>query len=173
MSTTTSTTLHTTVDSPIGPLLLLADDAAGERGALRGLYMQAGPRPKRIDPRWRAAPEAFDDVRVQLGEYFAGTRAAFDLPLAPAGSPFQLAVWEQLRAIPYGETRTYGELAVRLGQPTAARAVGLANGDNPISVIVPCHRVIGADGSLTGFGGGLERKRILLDLEAGRQTLGV
>jgi len=170
MSTTTSTTLHTTVDSPIGPLLLLADD---EGGPLRGLYMQAGLRPKRIDPRWRAAPEAFDDVRVQLGEYFAGTREAFDLPLAPVGSPFQLAVWAQLRAIPYGETRTYGELAVRLGQPTAARAVGLANGDNPISVIVPCHRVIGADGSLTGFGGGLERKRILLDLEAGRQTLGL
>jgi len=182
MSATTSITLHTTIDSPIGPLLLLADDEGGAAGGpgggdragpLRGLYMQAGPRPKRIDPRWRAASGAFDEVRAQLDAYFAGTREAFDLPLAPAGTSFQLAVWAQLRAIPFGETRTYGELAVRLGQPTAARAVGLANGDNPIAVIVPCHRVIGADGSLTGFGGGLERKRILLDLEAGRQTLGL
>jgi len=161
--------LHTTVDSPIGRLLLLAD----ADGALCGLLMQDGPRPKRLDPRWREDPGAFAAVRVQLDAYFAGERETFDVPLALAGSPFQLAVWEQLRTIPYGETRTYGELATRLGQPSAARAVGLANGDNPVAVIVPCHRVIGADGSLTGFGGGLERKRILLDLEAGRQSLPV
>jgi methylated-DNA-[protein]-cysteine S-methyltransferase len=112
-----------------------------------------------------------DEARRQLEAYFAGELRDFDLPLAPEGSEFQLRVWEQLRAIPYGETISYGELARRVGDPAAARAVGLANGRNPLPVIVPCHRVIGADGSLTGFGGGLERKRRLLELEAGVASL--
>lgn len=159
--------LHTTVDSPIGALLLLAD----AEGVLCGLFMQDGRRPRRLDSRWRTEPGAFTAVCTQLDEYFTGRRRSFDLPLALHGTPFQRAVWEQLREIPYGETRSYGELVRRLGQPNAARAVGLANGDNPVAVIVPCHRVIGADGSLTGFGGGIERKRILLDLEAAQQTL--
>ena len=153
---------YTTTPSPIGDLLLV-----GDADALSGLYMQAGPRPKPIDPAWERDDTAFDDAIDQLDAYFAGERTAFDLPLAPAGTPFQLRVWDELRRIPYGTTTSYGELAARLGQPTASRAVGLANGRNPISVVVPCHRVIGANGSLTGFGGGTERKRLLLDLEAG------
>lgn len=104
-------------------------------------------------------------VVTQLGEYFAGHRVDFDLPLVPAGTPFQQKVWMALRDIPYGRTMSYGEIALELGQPTASRAVGLANGRNPLAVIVPCHRVIGSNGSLTGFGGGLERKRWLLDHE--------
>jgi methylated-DNA-[protein]-cysteine S-methyltransferase len=105
-------------------------------------------------------------VRAQLAEYFAGRRRDFDLPLAPAGTPFQQRVWQALRAIPYGRTESYGALAARLGQPGAGRAVGLANGQNPIAIVIPCHRVIGAGGALTGYGGGLERKRWLLALEA-------
>ena len=152
----------TTISSPIGDLLLVGDGAA-----LTGLYMQDGPRPKPLDPAWVEDPAAFGTVERQLGEYFAGERTAFDLDLAPAGTAFQLRVWAALREIPYGTTTSYGELAARLGSPSASRAVGLANGRNPISVIVPCHRVVGADGSLTGFGGGVERKRTLLDLERG------
>jgi methylated-DNA-[protein]-cysteine S-methyltransferase len=121
----------------------------------------------RIDPRWERRDDAFADTRRQLAEYFAGERRAFDLPLSLDGNEFELRVWSALRDIDYGETASYGEIAARIGAPTAARAVGLANGRNPIAVIVPCHRVIGADGSLTGYGGGLERKRLLLDLEAG------
>ncbi|HYM67200.1 MAG TPA: methylated-DNA--[protein]-cysteine S-methyltransferase, partial [Patescibacteria group bacterium] len=102
----------------------------------------------------------------QLGEYFAGRRTDFDVPLEMEGTPFQLRVWEALREIGYGETISYGELARRIGNPSASRAVGMANGCNPIAVIVPCHRVIGANGTLTGYGGGVERKRLLLDLEA-------
>src|SRR4051794_35862789 len=162
------TTFYATVDSPIGELLLVSD---GE--ALCGLSMQGGRRPLRIDPAWSAAREPFEAVTRQLGEYFAGERTAFDLPLQPHGTDFQRAGWAALRAIPYGETRSYGEIARAVGRPDAVRAVGAANGSNPIAVIVPCHRVIGADGSLTGFGGGLERKRILLDLEQGRVALPV
>jgi methylated-DNA-[protein]-cysteine S-methyltransferase len=152
--------VYTTVDSPIGELLLTGD---GE--ALHGLYMQSGRR-KRIDPDWKRADEPFAAVAEQLAEYFAGERREFDVPLVLNGPPFQCQAWHALREIPYGETVSYGEQARRIGQPDAARAVGAANGQNPIAVIVPCHRVIGADGSLTGFGGGLERKRLLLDLEA-------
>jgi methylated-DNA-[protein]-cysteine S-methyltransferase len=151
----------TTVESPIGELTLASD---GE--ALTGLYM--------TDQRHRPElphAEGDDDAvlaaaREQLAEYFAGERREFDLPLKPAGTPFQRAVWEALREIPYGETAGYGELANRLGRPGAARAVGLANGRNPIAIVVPCHRVIGAAGALTGYGGGLERKRYLLELES-------
>ncbi len=152
--------LYSTVDSPIGELLL-----TGDGHALHGLYMQAG-RPKRIEPGWERSDDAFAVVAAQLAEYFAGERREFDIPLVLDGPPFQRQAWHALREIPYGETVSYGEQARRIGQPDAARAIGAANGQNPIAVIVPCHRVIGADGSLTGFGGGLERKRLLLDLEA-------
>ena len=152
--------LCTTIDSPIGELLLLGDGSA-----LHGLYMQEAPKPMALEPEWRADPGAFADVRRQLAEYFGGDRTAFDLPLAVAGTPFQREVWQGLRDIRYGETVSYGELARRIGRPSAVRAVGLANGRNPIAVIVPCHRVIGSDGSLTGYGGGLEAKRRLLELE--------
>ncbi|MFJ8822962.1 methylated-DNA--[protein]-cysteine S-methyltransferase [Streptomyces sp. NPDC102467] len=153
---------HTVIDSPYGLLTLVA---AG--GALSGLYM--------TEQRHRPAEESFGErderpfgaVIDQLEAYFRGELKEFDLPLALHGTPFQRSVWEQLRKIPYGETRTYGELAAALGNPAASRAVGLANGKNPVGVIVPCHRVIGASGGLTGYGGGLERKQRLLDFERG------
>ncbi len=154
--------LYTEVPSPLGQLLL-----TGDGQALHGLYMQDGPRPVATASDWRPEPAAFATARGQLDEYFTGRRRSFELPLAPQGSEWELRVWMALREIPYGETISYGELAGRVCTSRAARAVGLANGRNPISVIVPCHRVIGADGSLTGFGGGLERKRTLLDLESG------
>jgi methylated-DNA-[protein]-cysteine S-methyltransferase len=124
-----------------------------------------------VRAEWQRADEPFAHVEAQLAEYFEGRRTTFDIPLELAGSPFQRRVWEALQGIPYGETVSYGELARRVGAPSAARAVGVANRENPVAVIVPCHRVIGADGSLTGFGGGLERKRLLLDLETGVLSL--
>lgn len=150
------------ISSPIGRLLL-----CGERGPLQGVYMQDGPRPFTLPTGSRREPGAFVAAREQLMEYFSGHRCSFELPMAPRGNVWELRVWQVLREIPYGETISYGELASRVCTASAARAVGLANGRNPISVIVPCHRVVGADGSLTGFGGGLERKHTLLDLEAG------
>jgi methylated-DNA-[protein]-cysteine S-methyltransferase len=161
---------YTTVESPIGELLLLGD---GE--ALQALSMQDAPRPMQIQPHWKRDPRPFAHIADQLTYYFEGGRPDFDFPLAPNGSAFQITVWQALREIPYGTTLSYGELAKRLGYAqaaNAARAVGTANGRNPIAVIVPCHRVIGADGSLTGYGGGIERKRLLLDLEAGVLSLG-
>jgi methylated-DNA-[protein]-cysteine S-methyltransferase len=154
--------LYTTIESPLGELLLVGDGRA-----LHLLDMQEGRRPVRIDRSWRRRDDAFADATQQLAEYFDGTRRTFDVPLELAGNEFELRVWHALREIPYGETVSYGRVAASIGQPTAARAVGLANGRNPVAVIVPCHRVIGADGTLTGYGGGLERKRLLLDLEAG------
>jgi methylated-DNA-[protein]-cysteine S-methyltransferase len=151
---------YTTITSPIGDLLVLSDGIA-----LRGLSMQGGPHPRALDPEWKHDDEPFDQVIAQIEEYFDAKRTTFELPLVLEGTPFQQRVWAALRAIPYGTTISYGELAARIGRPRASRAVGLANGRNPISVIVPCHRVIGADGSLTGYGGGLERKRLLLGLE--------
>jgi methylated-DNA-[protein]-cysteine S-methyltransferase len=153
---------HAIVDSPIGDLLLTA-----EEGRITGLHFS----PFAIGPEWRHDPRALHDAATQLQEYFAGDRTEFDLPLSPEGTDFQRRVWALLREIPYGETTTYGTLARELGDPKTVRAVGLANGRNPIAVIIPCHRVIGADGSLTGFGGGLDRKRALLDLEAGVNAL--
>jgi methylated-DNA-[protein]-cysteine S-methyltransferase len=147
-------------DTPIGRLLL-----AGDADALRRVHFQSGPHPMRAAPEWREDATPFVRVLAQLEEYFSGTRRVFRLPLAPEGTAFQRAVWEALRAIPYGETVSYAELARRLGNAASARAVGLANGANPLPIIVPCHRVIGADGSLTGFGGGLDIKRALLSLE--------
>ena len=151
----------TTVDSPIGELTLIGD----EHG-LAGLYMQRQLHGPERDPAWRHDRAPFADAAAQLEEYFAGERTAFELRLTPRGTPFQQRVWDLLRAIPFGETTTYGALATALGNPRTVRAVGLANGRNPISIVVPCHRVIGADGSLVGFGGGLERKRALLAHEA-------
>jgi len=153
-------TLYTTTDSPIGELLLVGD---GE--ALRGLHMQDGATARAIDRDWTPAREPFEDALGQLAEYFSGTRTRFELPLAPGGTAFQQAVWSALLEIPYGETRSYGELARKIGRPRASRAVGAANGRNPIAIVVPCHRVIGSDGSLTGFGGGVQRKELLLGLE--------
>lgn len=154
--------MHTIIDSPIGALTLVRGDAG-----FSGLFM----------PEHKPAPDestfgerddsAFGDVSEQLGEYWAGERTGFDLPLAPSGSDFQLRVWNALVTIPYGETRTYGWLAEQIGRPTAVRAVGLANSRNPLSILVPCHRVVGSSGALTGYAGGVERKRFLLDHEAG------
>jgi methylated-DNA-[protein]-cysteine S-methyltransferase len=154
------TRVHTVFGSPLGELTLVAED-----GALSALYFPGHkrlPEPSAFGPR---SEEGFGEARRQLAEYFAGERTAFTLPLAPRGDPFQLKVWELLRQIPYGQTRSYGQLARELGGPQLAQAVGNANGRNPISIVVPCHRVVGADGSLVGYAGGLERKRFLLELE--------
>jgi methylated-DNA-[protein]-cysteine S-methyltransferase len=159
-------TLYTTFESPLGELLL-----TGDGHALSRLSMQNGRRPISIESDWQRDAEAFEDIRQQLRGYFAGERRTFDVPLQMTGNRFELGVWDALREIPYGETVSYGQIAAAIGQPGAARAVGLANGRNPVAVIVPCHRVIGADGSLTGYGGGLGRKQLLLDLEAGVQSL--
>jgi len=154
--------MHTTFTSPIGSLTIHA-----ENGAITSVWMEDDENlPEHPD-----GSPPLDEARRQLEAYFAGELRDFALPLAPEGSEFQLRVWEELRAIPYGETISYGELARRVGDPGAVRAVGLANGKNPLPVIVPCHRVIGADGSLTGFGGGLDRKRRLLELESGVASL--
>jgi methylated-DNA-[protein]-cysteine S-methyltransferase len=164
-------TLYTTIDSPIGELLLGADGTALQR-----LHMLEAPRPFRIPAGWERAARTdapFADATHQLDEYFAGDRRTFDVPLELVGNPFERRVWDELREIPYGETVSYGYIARRIGAPSAPRAVGLANGRNPVALIVPCHRVIGADGSLTGYGGGLERKRFLLELEAGTLSLAV
>jgi O-6-methylguanine DNA methyltransferase len=162
-TTTTATAVHTLTDSPCGPLTLVARE-----GRLSGLYMTDQrhlPPLESFGPR--ADLPAFDSVKEQLTAYFSGELTTFDLNLHMVGTPFQRRVWSALRGIPYGETVTYGELAAELGSPSSSRAVGLANGKNPIGVIVPCHRVVGADGSLTGYGGGLARKQQLLDLERG------
>lgn len=146
------------LQSPIGRLMLTSDGAA-----LTGLYMEPSRKTQSTDG-WSedaAVPPLAAALR-QLTEYFAGTRREFDLPLRLRGTEFQKRVWQELTEIPYGQTWSYGELAKRINNPSASRAVGLANGRNPISILVPCHRVIGADGSLTGYGGGLERKRWLL-----------
>ena len=148
------------IDSPVGALMLV-----GTACALTRVHFQAGPHPLRPGKGWQPSAEAFVQVQAQLMEYFRGVRRSFDLPVAPEGTSFQLRVWQALAAIPYGETVSYGELARRLGLSRGARAVGLANGANPLPIIVPCHRVIGADGTLTGFGGGLRIKRALLALE--------
>jgi methylated-DNA-[protein]-cysteine S-methyltransferase len=155
---------HAVIDSPIGPLTLIAQD-----GRLAGVHMEV----TRYEPDAAAlgaavacdADPVLEAAASQLSAYFRGDLTTFDLPLTLAGTGFQRTVWAGLQAIPYGETISYGELARRIGQPSASRAVGLANGRNPVSIVVPCHRVIGADGSLTGYGGGMDRKRFLLGLE--------
>jgi methylated-DNA-[protein]-cysteine S-methyltransferase len=157
----------TAVDSPLGPLDLVADDD----GALTHLLFRDEVRFAGVRPALRSDPGPFAQVVAQLAEYFAGERTAFDLPLAPSGTPFQLAAWAALRDIPYGETRTYGAQARAVGRPTAVRAVGAANGRNPLGIVVPCHRVVGSDGSLTGYGGGVDRKHWLLAHERRGHTL--
>lgn len=148
------------VETPIGSLLVAADEAG-----LRLIHFQSGRARRQPDPAWQRDAAPFRALRSQLAEYFARKRRHFDLVLAPEGTPFQLETWRALTAIPYGSTISYAELARRVGRPTASRAVGAANGANPLPIVVPCHRVIGADGSLTGFGGGLPVKRALLELE--------
>ena len=164
-------TVYQTTPSPVGELLLTAD-AFG----LTGVYFEPhrwGPSPDDV-AGWRRddAGGVLAAARAQLAAYFAGELTAFDLALAPRGTPFQERVWGALRDIPFGATTSYGELARRLGDPRATRAVGAANGRNPISIVVPCHRVVGADGSLTGFGGGIDRKRWLLAHEGARVPAG-
>ncbi|HJU64057.1 MAG TPA: methylated-DNA--[protein]-cysteine S-methyltransferase [Gemmatimonadaceae bacterium] len=152
---------YTTIDSPVGRLMVAADD-----DAVRLIEFQLPGRSSAVDFRSEPRETALlRETRDQLGEYFAGCRRRFDLPLDPRGSPFQQRVWSALLEVPYGATCSYMSIARRLGDPRATRAVGAANGRNPIPIIIPCHRVIGADGTLTGYGGGLERKRYLLRLE--------
>lgn len=154
------TTTYTRMETPIGVLTLAADD-----DGLRRIDFPP-PRPPPAGEDWReGSNDVLRETRRQLDEYFAGTRKAFDLPLSPRGTDFQRAVWKQLAAIPYGGTWSYRDLARRIGKPSAMRAVGAANGRNPLPIVLPCHRVIGADGSLTGFGGGLPTKAFLLRLE--------
>lgn len=153
-------------ETPVGALVA----RAGDDGISELLFARRGRLPKALG----GAPLAREHIRAiqsQLAEYFDGKRTTFDVPLRPHGPPFHMRVWNALLGIPYGETISYGELAKRVGDPTAARAVGAANGANPIVIVIPCHRVIGADGKLVGYGGGLWRKRTLLDLEFGRLTL--
>ena len=160
------TTYFTTIPSPIGRLLLTATEAG-----LSGVFMedhQGGPAPQ---PDWIENSEFLRKTADQLGQYFNGTLKEFDVALDLHGTPFQLEVWNALRLVPYGATASYRAIAFAIRRPNAVRAVGAANGQNPVSIIVPCHRVIGANGSLTGYGGGLPRKQFLLDLEAGIQRL--
>lgn len=157
----TGAILHRYIDSPVGPLLIAGNDS--------GLQLIEFNQPRHPMPRddgWREGDHAVLRLaQSQLAEYFAGKRRAFDLPLAPRGTDFQREVWWELASIPFGGTISYAELAQRVGRPTATRAVGAANGRNPLPIVLPCHRVIGADGSLTGFGGGLPTKQFLLQLE--------
>jgi methylated-DNA-[protein]-cysteine S-methyltransferase len=148
------------IETPIGALLLV-----GDATHLRQIGLQGGTSPAAISSDWVRSEAPFGAAIEQLQQYFSGTRRAFELPLAAQGTDFQRAVWRALQTIPYGQTVSYGDLAGKLGNAKASRAVGLANGANPLPVVVPCHRVIGADGSLTGFGGGLAIKRALLRLE--------
>ena len=152
--------LYRYFDSPIGQLLL-----AGDGEGLEIIGFPQGKGKVSIGTDWEPMSYGFLDAELQLAEYFAGKRRSFDLNLAPQGTEFQLAVLAALQTIPYGETRSYLDIAIQIGRPKAVRAVGAANGRNPLPIVIPCHRVIGADGSLTGFGGGLESKLSLLQLE--------
>ena len=149
------------IDSPVGPLLLAASDAG-----LHAIEFFQNRHPVKRSEEWHAGEHPLlTTTHRQLDEYFAGTRSEFDLPLSPRGTDFQRIVWNTLATIPYGQTISYTQLAQRIGKPSAMRAVGAANGRNPLPIVLPCHRVIGADGSLTGFGGGLPTKQFLLQLE--------
>lgn len=163
---------YTRLTTPVGPILV-ADADEG----LVAIHFENGRRPvlargrRRVDPSWRLVDPTAIGAAVQLTEYFAGTRRAFAVRLAPQGTAFQRRVWAAVAAIPYGKTRSYGAIATEIGAPSAVRAVGAANGQNPWPIVVPCHRVIGSDGSLTGFGGGLPTKRALLEFESGAGQL--
>jgi methylated-DNA-[protein]-cysteine S-methyltransferase len=160
MDRPTEAIFYTPLDSPVGPLRL---SASGQ--GLRQIDFMTGRNPQLPDASWREDRAFFDDIIQQLKAYFAGELQSFDLRLVPKGTAFQRAVWRQLCEIPYGETISYGELARRMGNPKASRAVGLANGSNPIPIVIPCHRVIGSNGKLVGYGGGLDVKKKLLALE--------
>jgi methylated-DNA-[protein]-cysteine S-methyltransferase len=151
---------YTQIESPVGPLLLAADELG-----LREILFVNGRHPAKPKTSWKGDPTPLHETIRQLHAYFAGELENFDLQLAPEGTPFQLGVWRSLCDIPYGKTISYGELASRIGNPKASRAVGLANGSNPIPIVIPCHRVIGSNGKLTGYGGGLPIKEKLLALE--------
>jgi methylated-DNA-[protein]-cysteine S-methyltransferase len=153
--------IYSYVDSPVGQLLL-----AGSAGVLKLISFSSGGKTRSAEVDWVRDDAAFSEIKRQLEEYFGGRRRHFDLPMAADATPFQARVLEALRAIPYGETRSYRDIAVAVGNPKAVRAVGGANGNNPLPIVIPCHRVIGSSGALTGFGGGMEAKRLLLDLEA-------
>lgn len=162
---TTTVVKTTTFDSPVGVLTLTAED-----GLLTGLHMEDQRHAPPGSDDWEPDERAFEAVLGQLDDYFSGRLTDFDVPMSMRGTEFQRSVWAGLSTIPYGDTWSYAQLAGKIGRPRACRAVGLANGRNPIGIIVPCHRVIGANGSLTGYGGGLDRKRWLLDHET--RTLG-
>ncbi len=152
--------IYTYMDSPIGRLLL-----AAENGSLKHIRFSSGRKARGADPEWERHDEPFRETKLQLRAYFAGQRHQFSLALAPDVTPFQQRVLAALQEIPYGQTRSYREIATAIGNPKAVRAVGGANASNPLPIVIPCHRVIGSGGALTGFGGGLETKRFLLDLE--------
>jgi methylated-DNA-[protein]-cysteine S-methyltransferase len=158
---------YSCIKSPIGPLLIACDEKA-----IRHIEFPRGGEPAQPEPGWHESNCSLLQLAAeQLSEYFSGHRNVFIVPLDPEGTEFQQAVWRRLQEIPYGQTITYGELAKRVGNPSASRAVGAANGANPIPIMIPCHRVIGSDGKLTGFGGGLPTKKALLTLEAGQKLL--
>lgn len=157
---------YTYCDGLLGTMLLAAD-----QGGLRSINFPTSKRAQQPQAHWLEDRAFFSETIRQLRAYFEGGLKEFDLPLAPEGTEFQMRVWQSLRDIPYGETISYGQLAARLGNPKASRAVGLANGSNPIPIIIPCHRVIGSNGSLVGYGGGLENKKILLELESRQGSL--
>ncbi len=172
---TTNETLYDTIDSPLGELLLAGDGEALTAVRMGVRHETATMSPQRVGPPppgpgWQRDPAVFREAAGQLRSYFAGELREFDLGLDPHGTPFQRRVWAALRQIPYGTTISYAQLAAAVGRPSAERAVGAANGRNPIAVVIPCHRVIGASGELTGYGGGLARKRLLLELEGARRT---
>jgi methylated-DNA-[protein]-cysteine S-methyltransferase len=150
--------------SPLGEIVLVADE---DGNALTGIYFARQKHFPADTANWRDARETplLDDVEAQLHEYFAGGRTAFDLPLAPVGTPFQRRVWRAIAGVPFGTTISYAELARRIGTPSAVRAAAAATGRNPLTVVIPCHRIVGSDGRMTGYAGGVERKRALLDLE--------
>ena len=160
------TMLYSYYESPVGKLLL-----AGDGESLCRVAFPSEEWPDELGKDWHRRDAAFKDVARQLDAYFSGTLIRFDLSLRPGGTAFQQQVYTALQTVPYGETTTYGAIARTIGRPRAVRAVGAANGSNPIPIMIPCHRIIGADGSLTGFGGGLHIKRYLLDLESGQRTL--
>jgi methylated-DNA-[protein]-cysteine S-methyltransferase len=161
------TTLYARYSSPLGELLLVGERTASGPMHLCGVHLPGERHGPSIEPSWVEDGPAFATVSAALDAYFRGERTAFDLRLEPRGTAFQLRVWAELERIPFGETVTYGEIASRIGRPGAARAVGAAAGRNPLSIVVPCHRVVGADGALTGYAGGLDRKARLLDHERG------
>lgn len=164
-------TRYTEMKSSIGTLALAGEvDGVRLRG-LRLIWLPGGIGKFRPEPDWVKDAKPFAGTMRQLREYFAGERDTFDLPLAPEGTEFQQEVWRAVAAIPYGETRSYGEIARRIGKADAVRAVGAANGQNPLPIVIPCHRVIGSDGRLTGYGGGLPLKKRLLELESRQRAL--